>query len=669
MSLNTTYRDNVRPLLDAVDGLRDTLRGEKINLPSIVVVGDQSSGKSSVLEGISGVALPRGEGIVTRCPLVLRMVCLQEGEPTPLAPITSSSSSSSSSSTQQQEWKSPCARIGAEGEDDRWISIEKIESAIVKMTNKIAGTRSSVVDKPIHLTVYRPEVPDLTLIDLPGITRNAVGDQPKNIGDIIQAIIKQYITPEETIILNVIPANIDFSTSETLRMSREVDPNGLRTLGVVTKIDLATRGIANRLQAKGERDLPLKMGYVAVRNRSQAEIEGNISHEEARQVERDYFLAHEELRDLPPYFLGTDQLALKLCNIQAERIRAVLPQKIKEIMAQSKAIEESIARLPKVHSSLVECQFHASGQLRDAVSDLTRLFQGDNAPAKGNKQLHITTRLMELFSNFKKEVDRSTSEFLTDYYSRLVKDAMAENMGVGLPNFLSHPALQQLVTAEIHKLRSPCEALINDATSFMTRAVEDVGHRYFEHTERLLPLVMAELSTCIEKTKSKIDKRISQTLEIEENSVFTLSPYYLDLTKRINASIALHKNPPASTSVATVSLNPAAVSISDVTVDLTSLVRAPVADQPTVEMQISVYAYWQVVYKRVVDQVALDIRHYFGCLVRRDMYDHLQRIFMTRNLLEDMRESEAAAHAREDLMTSSTRLKKAMEVLRRIERA
>jgi len=146
------WATDVRPLLDCVDRVRPYLAGENIELPAIVVVGDQSSGKSSVLESISGIALPRGTNIVTRCPLELQL----------------------RRDTETYAVISRPAAVGLFGGDpskqvsERLNRLEDIGPAIERYTAEIAGANKGVSDRPISLRVHRPDAPDLTLIDLPG---------------------------------------------------------------------------------------------------------------------------------------------------------------------------------------------------------------------------------------------------------------------------------------------------------------------------------------------------------------------------------------------------------------------------------------------------------------------------------------------------------------------
>lgn len=169
--------DESRALISAVDRMREILHDEKINLPEIVVVGDQSVGKSSVLEAISGIQLPRAQNICTRCPLELRIKSTTENE---YAVIRSSKSSEQNGKIIQD--------------------LDQIADEVTRLTNEIAGKGANVSSDPIYLTVYKRDVIyDLTLIDLPGITRNPLPGQAKNIHEQILHLINKYIEPKTAV--------------------------------------------------------------------------------------------------------------------------------------------------------------------------------------------------------------------------------------------------------------------------------------------------------------------------------------------------------------------------------------------------------------------------------------------------------------------------------------
>ena len=169
--------DESRALISTVDRMREILHDEKINLPEIVVVVYQSVGKSSVLEAICGIQLPRAQNICTRCPLELRMKSTTDKE---YAIIRSSKSSDINGK--------------------RIDNLNDIANEVTRLTNEIAGKSTNVSADPIYLTVYKQNLPyDLTLIDLPGITRNPLPGQSKNIHEQILALINKYIQPKTAV--------------------------------------------------------------------------------------------------------------------------------------------------------------------------------------------------------------------------------------------------------------------------------------------------------------------------------------------------------------------------------------------------------------------------------------------------------------------------------------
>ena len=186
----------------------------RIDLPQIAVVGGQSSGKSSVLEAVVGKSfLPRGSGIVTRRPLILQL---------------------HHSDSSYAEF--------AHKPGERWYDFDQIRGEIEADTERKCGGNLGVHHEPIVLSVYQPDVLDLTLIDLPGTTKVPVGDQPADIASQIEQMILGFVSKPECIILAVTSANTDLANSDAIALSKRVDPDGTRTIGVLTKLDLMDKG-------------------------------------------------------------------------------------------------------------------------------------------------------------------------------------------------------------------------------------------------------------------------------------------------------------------------------------------------------------------------------------------------------------------------------------------
>ena len=316
-------KDNVlfkklRKLINLIDQLRDCGVQNYIQLPRIASLGTQSSGKSSVLESIVGLDfLPRGDGVVTRRPLELRLNHISEGEP----------------------WA-----VFAERKGVKFTDFNKVRQTIEALTDERCAGEKNIVDDPIVLNVYSPTCPDLTLIDLPGITRVPVGKQPKNIEEITKNMARRYCEDPTTIILCVIAANTDIATSDGLKMAQEIDPNGTRTLGVLTKLDIMDRGTDARRALMGE-EIPLTLGYVGVKNRSKQDLVDKIPMKEAFKKERDFFENHPVYKNMAPGYYGTNILIQKLTKVLFKIIRKNLPEIIKSINENIKKSEEELALL------------------------------------------------------------------------------------------------------------------------------------------------------------------------------------------------------------------------------------------------------------------------------------------------------------------------------------
>ncbi|MBA0601944.1 phragmoplastin DRP1E [Gossypium raimondii] len=267
-------------------------------LPSVAVVGGQSSGKSSVLESIVGRDfLPRGSGIVTRRPLVLQLHKTDEG------------------SQEYAEFLHLPKR--------RFTDFGAVRNEIQEETDRITGKTKQISPVPIHLSIYSPNVVNLTLIDLPGLTKVAIEGQPETIVDDIETMVRSYVEKPNCIILAISPANQDIATSDAMKLAREVDPSGDRTFGVLTKLDLMDKG-TNALDVLEGRSYRLQQPWVGIVNRSQADINKNVDMIVARRKEREYFATSPDYGHLASK-MGSEYLAKLLSQHLESVIRSRIP--------------------------------------------------------------------------------------------------------------------------------------------------------------------------------------------------------------------------------------------------------------------------------------------------------------------------------------------------------
>ncbi|XP_059181507.1 dynamin-1-like protein isoform X1 [Centropristis striata] len=296
------------PVINKLQDVFNTVGADIIQLPQIAVVGTQSSGKSSVLESLVGRdLLPRGTGIVTRRPLILQLVHVDPGD----------ARKNDDTGRQGEEWGK-----FLHTKNQIFSDFEEIRQEIENETERISGNNKGISDDPIHLKIFSPHVVNLTLVDLPGITKVPVGDQPNDIEIQIKDLILKHISNPNCIILAVTAANTDMATSEALKLAREVDPDGRRTLAVVTKLDLMDAG-TDAMDVLMGRVIPVKLGLIGVVNRSQLDINNKKSVADAIRDE------HGFLQKKYPSLAtrnGTKYLARTLNRLLMHHIRDCLPE-------------------------------------------------------------------------------------------------------------------------------------------------------------------------------------------------------------------------------------------------------------------------------------------------------------------------------------------------------
>nr|XP_004663285.1 dynamin-1-like protein isoform X8 [Jaculus jaculus] len=298
------------PVINKLQDVFNTVGADIIQLPQIVVVGTQSSGKSSVLESLVGRdLLPRGTGIVTRRPLILQLVHV--------SPEDKRKTTGEENGVEAEEWGK-----FLHTKNKLYTDFDEIRQEIENETERISGSNKGVSPEPIHLKIFSPNVVNLTLVDLPGMTKVPVGDQPKDIELQIRELILRFISNPNSIILAVTAANTDMATSEALKISREVDPDGRRTLAVITKLDLMDAG-TDAMDVLMGRVIPVKLGIIGVVNRSQLDINNKKSVVDS--IRDEYAFLQKKYPSLANRN-GTKYLARTLNRLLMHHIRDCLPE-------------------------------------------------------------------------------------------------------------------------------------------------------------------------------------------------------------------------------------------------------------------------------------------------------------------------------------------------------
>nr|DBA21366.1 TPA: hypothetical protein GDO54_018020 [Pyxicephalus adspersus] len=416
-------------LIPLVNRLQDAFsaigQNANLDLPQIAVVGGQSAGKSSVLENFVGRDfLPRGSGIVTRRPLVLQLV---------------------NCPTEHGEF------LHCKGK--KFTDFEEIRMEIEAETDRITGTNKGISPVPINLRVYSPNVLNLTLVDLPGMTKVPVGDQPLDIESQIREMIMQFVTKENCLLLAVSPANSDLANSDALKIAKEVDPKGLRTIGVITKLDLMDEGTDAR-DILENKLLPLRRGYVGVVNRSQKDIDGKKDIQAALAAERKFFLSHPSYRQFADR-MGTPYLQKVLNQQLTNHIRDTLPGLRNKLQSQLLSIEKEVdeyknfrpddpARKTKALLQMVQ-QFAVDFEKRiEGSGD-----QIDTYELSGGARINRIFHERFPFELVKMEFDEKE---LRREISYAIKNIHGIRTGLFTPDM----AFETIVKKQVKKIKEPC---------------------------------------------------------------------------------------------------------------------------------------------------------------------------------------------------------------------
>ncbi|XP_058734092.1 dynamin-related protein 4C-like [Vicia villosa] len=625
----SSYNEKIRPVLDALENLRRiNIAKEGIQLPTIVVVGDQSSGKSSVLESLAGISLPRGQEICTRVPLVMRL-----------------------QNHSLQQAALVLEYNGKEVPTDE----ANVSDAINTATEELAGTSKGVSNTPLTLIVKKNGVPDLTMVDLPGITRVPVHGQPDNICDQIKDMIMEYITPPESIILNVISANVDFATCESIRMSQTVDKTGLRTLAVVTKSDTSPEGLLEKVTAN---DVNIGLGYVCVRNRI-----GEETYEEARNVEQKLFESHSLLSKIDKSIVGIPVLAQKLVQIQAKVISKTLPAIIKNINEKLAYSLHEMKILPANLSSLADAMsaFLLIVSLsKDSLRKILLIGEFEEYPDE--KQMHCTARLVDMLNAFANELQNcdesnATRDFLMDEIN-----VLEEAKCITLPNFMPRTAFLTLLQRKVKGISHMPTNFVDSVWNYLENVVTSVLSRHSANYYQLQVSTRRAAVHLTAKKKENSVRHVMQAVEMEKHTDYTSNPEYLQeynklmLHQQVFVNGVLNVNRTSST----VNLE----GVGDIEVNHLRNYHINVLTQ-AFDLKARFISYWKIVLRRLIDVIALHLMLSINELVNVDLQKEICNEVggSIESLLE---ESPSISVKREKLSRSVKVLRESKEAVAKI---
>ncbi|KAL2162672.1 hypothetical protein VTH06DRAFT_6508 [Thermothelomyces fergusii] len=508
-------------LIKLVNKLQDVFStvgvNNPIDLPQIVVVGSQSSGKSSVLENIVGRDfLPRGSGIVTRRPLVLQLI--NRPSSTQSNGFENEIADTTDKLANTEEWGEFLHIPG-----QKFYDFNKIRDEINRETEAKVGRNAGISPAPINLRIYSPNVLNLTLVDLPGLTRVPVGDQPRDIERQIRDMILKYIQKPNAIILAVTAANIDLANSDGLKLAREVDPEGQRTIGVLTKVDLMDEG-TDVVEILAGRVIPLRLGYVPVVNRGQRDIDNKKPIHAALEAERNFFENHKAYRNKSSY-CGTPYLARKLNFLLMMHIKQTLP----DIKARiSSSLQKYTQELEALGPSMLG---NSANIVLNIITEFTNewrtVLDGNNTELSSTELsggARISFVFHELYSNGVKALDPFDQVKDVD-----IRTILYNSSGASPALFVGTTAFELIVKQQIKRMEEPslkCASLVYDElVRILTQLLsKQTYRRYPQLKEKIHSVVINFFKKAMEPT----NKLVRDLVAMEACYINTAHPDFLN---------------------------------------------------------------------------------------------------------------------------------------------
>ncbi|KAF9097310.1 hypothetical protein BGX27_000982 [Mortierella sp. AM989] len=552
MIVNTEYQD----IIDKVNKIRSYGLNKMLTIPQIAILGDQSSGKSSVLEALTQLSFPRN---IETCTRFATQVSLRQSEQVEMS-----------------------AYIDGNPEFNKKYHAQKASwniHTIINEANNILCSSVEISDKVLEITISGPTLSPLTVIDLPGYINTTVDGQDKNIVNIIRAINTRYIKDSRTIILAVVPANVDLNNIYVLGQAETYDQSNERTIPIVTKPDTIEADlIPSLIQTLLNKRKYMKLGYLVMKNSNYKDI--NIPWDQARQREDEFFKSSPLWAEIPDTRKGRVSAKTFLGDILYSHIKKELPLLKKEVLTLISDCEKEINSMGLPVSSAAMAKIKYFDIILKLKTSLTAVLNGNysfeyiskhrldfnnqhTASAINNHDINTGKAVATLAGHngdkdddcaplsLDKDVDRifirASLQRLYHQYNiamnkdkyMLQKDRITELVlrykGNELPGFISFTTFTQIYMETLVQWTKITEAHISNMNQFLYKAIT----RFI--TSAADPLIKDTLCLEFEKFYNSQITKIKSAIEsifMDESNPFTMNKYYYDNILKIRKTKA-----------------------------------------------------------------------------------------------------------------------------------
>ncbi|KAI6204970.1 Dynamin-1-like 1 protein [Aphelenchoides besseyi] len=463
--------------------------GAEMKLPQIVVVGSQSTGKSSIIERVVGRDfLPRGTGIVTRMPLNLHLFNCPKNDP-------------------RREKFNVCAteEFATFGSSDVVFALSDVREEIERITNETAGTNKGVINVPITLNIYSNDMVDLSLVDLPGLTSIAVGDQPEDIPQQIEKMVMEYIENENVIILAVSAANVDIANSVPLQLAKKVDSTGDRTVAVITKLDLVDRGTDASDMLTGV-TLPVKLGIVGIVNRSEADRDKSM--DEIAELEEEFI--RKTYYNIAAQH-GIKYLRLMLSKLLTGHIQKCLPDLIERVNWKKDHTKKELEKLGERYQNPEREIYKIIASFSKSYSE--QIFSGQQYEFDVKKKELSPAAIISTL--FHEELSKTLMKInpMEGFSAKDIETWLRSDTGLNPRIFPSHSVFTKWIEGAVEKMLEGCMDCVESVHKklsdiFMECDVDRVFKRFPKVRNMFQQVLQELLDKQLDTTKMFIDTAV-----------------------------------------------------------------------------------------------------------------------------------------------------------------
>ncbi|TFK32040.1 P-loop containing nucleoside triphosphate hydrolase protein [Crucibulum laeve] len=657
--------------------LRALGAGMYFDLPRIAVIGSQSAGKSSLVEGVSGINVPRDSGTCTRCPMECTM--------------SSSSTSWSCSITLRIEYDPSGNPLGAStaipfgskitSKSQVEIWLRRAQAAVLNphLSPEEFYTKSEAELKQAAATdvktlmfsknvvcvhVNDPDVTDLSFVDLPGLIQNS--DQQAI--DLVNDLVVSHIQGENTLILITIPMSDDMENQRAVVLARNADPDGERTIGILTKPDTLGKGdIGARQKWKtlldgGEKKHYLKHGYYCVRLPNDEERGKKMSRAEAHRIASEFFdsttpwntVADRNRFGIPNFVDYVSWVLVKMIENNLPKLRQSVDGLLQDCIRDLNALPPLPSRDPVTEILLRVNEFCSDFQKAVAGEKYKQLAQMNRA-----RYARFKVDILKTSPDFRPFVDHKEyhhpglpngksahmksavpAKNLMD-----VKEVIAKSIGWELPGHVPFEATKKLVLESTKLWRAPSLECFHDIFRFASDMLDELVCTHFGQFKLLENYVRSLVHVELEQGKEEAVLMLNKMLELESEPLFTQNLHYLQASEEKWLSFyqsVRRRSPSYLRNQPIIDWQPSYTHQPDTDGDDDE-------EEETVEpkdeyynelvVMANVRAYFQVGYKRIIDYVPLTIEHGLNQdLASRLPKSLLSSLFENANATENMKE-------------------------------